>query len=333
MYRPRIKLLYLHLAEEFGGAERTSYDLLALLSPEVFEVTLIIPKRLHAFFSSIPSICVLFSEDIGISLEFDSSSSFSKNVKLTAAALRRHNPDIAFGSIHYSAALLAFAKKSFNLQTAVISGLHRPAAQYLKQFVPREEERAFLRNVFLSLCRISDLIIVPSNGVRDECVFDFQAEEEKIAVIPNGVDVRTIKKKAKELSDYRFPDDIRIIGTACRLAEEKNLPLLIRSFAEVRKDYRTKLVIIGDGPEKTGLENLARFPRHRERCLFSRFSGEPLQVYGALQRICAYLLSRGIWQFHPGSHGVQSPCCRYRLSLRSKRDHHGPQEWPFSPYE
>ena len=288
-----IRLLYLHLAEEFDGAESTPYNLLANLSPATYKVTLIIPGKLHTFFSSIPSLCIVRSEDIGLGLEFKASSSFSKNVKVVAETLSNGMFDLALGSTHYSSALLALAKKSFNVPTAAISCLRRPATHYLEHYVSDKAERAFLQNVFLSLCRISDGIIVPSGGLKDECVYDFDAEREKVTVIPDAVDIQTIKKKIREHPNVQFPAEFRIIGTVCRLAEEKNLPLLIRSFAEVRKDYRTKLVIIGDGPEKTNLENLVRFPWHRRRCLFSRFSGEPFQVYGALQHICAYLPFEG----------------------------------------
>ena len=38
----------------------------------------------------------------------------------------------------------------------------------------------------------------------------------------------------------------------------KNIPTIIQVFAEVRKQLQAKLVMVGDGPEKAGAEQLAR---------------------------------------------------------------------------
>src|SRR5690349_6227660 len=38
----------------------------------------------------------------------------------------------------------------------------------------------------------------------------------------------------------------------------KNIPVVIQTFAEVRKHLNAKLVMVGDGPEKPGAEQMAR---------------------------------------------------------------------------
>jgi N-acetyl-alpha-D-glucosaminyl L-malate synthase BshA len=45
---------------------------------------------------------------------------------------------------------------------------------------------------------------------------------------------------------------------ASNFRQVKNIPAVIHVFAEVRKKVRSKLVMIGDGPEKAGAEQLAR---------------------------------------------------------------------------
>jgi N-acetyl-alpha-D-glucosaminyl L-malate synthase BshA len=45
---------------------------------------------------------------------------------------------------------------------------------------------------------------------------------------------------------------------ASNFRQVKNIPAVIQVFAEVRQRVRSKLVMIGDGPEKAGAEQLAR---------------------------------------------------------------------------
>jgi len=47
------------------------------------------------------------------------------------------------------------------------------------------------------------------------------------------------------------------IGAVGRLVEVKNFPLLLRAFAELRKEADVRLLIVGEGPERQALEALA----------------------------------------------------------------------------
>ena len=52
--------------------------------------------------------------------------------------------------------------------------------------------------------------------------------------------------------------DTRVLMHASNFRPVKNIPAVIHTFAEVRKRIRSKLVMIGDGPEKAGAEQLVR---------------------------------------------------------------------------
>jgi L-malate glycosyltransferase len=54
------------------------------------------------------------------------------------------------------------------------------------------------------------------------------------------------------------PPDTRVLMHASNFRPVKNIPTVIRIFAEVRKQVRAKLVMVGDGPEKPPAEQLAR---------------------------------------------------------------------------
>ena len=52
--------------------------------------------------------------------------------------------------------------------------------------------------------------------------------------------------------------DTKVLMHASNFRPVKNIPVIIQVFAEVRKKLQAKLVMVGDGPEKAGAEQLAR---------------------------------------------------------------------------
>ncbi len=54
------------------------------------------------------------------------------------------------------------------------------------------------------------------------------------------------------------PPDTKVLMHASNFRPVKNIPVVIQTFAEVRKRMKAKLVMVGDGPEKPGAEALAR---------------------------------------------------------------------------
>lgn len=275
-----IKILFLHPADIFYGAERISYNLLKNINKELFEVTLITSKSLSPQFSFIPSDSILSLEGIGLSLYFSNSTSFSKDVRVVADILKSNAFDIAFGMMHYASSLLACAKKIYHPKIKVISSPRGSCNIFLHECI-KSEERAFYKILFTLFCHYSDGLIVPSNGVKDECVLNFGAKSEKVAVINNSVDLRAIQQKSKEQPDMPFPDDFFLISTACRLSQEKNLSFLIKVFSELRKKLKVKLLIIGDGPEKADLQALCKGLNLTDEVYFTGFQENPFKYIAA----------------------------------------------------
>jgi len=86
--------------------------------------------------------------------------------------------------------------------------------------------------------------------------------EKKLAVIENGIDLDAF---AEELHDggrtreaFGIPPQVPVIGTVGRLSEVKRQDVLLRAFAQVRKRFESaRLLIVGDGPLRKNLEELA----------------------------------------------------------------------------
>lgn len=101
------------------------------------------------------------------------------------------------------------------------------------------------------LLSVADKVIAVSDQTKDDLVL-LGVKEEKIMVVPNGIDYRRIR----EVSPAKEELDLVYLG---RLIKPKNVDVLLRAVANLKKEFpRLKLGIVGDGPEKKNLEGLAR---------------------------------------------------------------------------
>ena len=83
-------------------------------------------------------------------------------------------------------------------------------------------------------------------------------QEKKLHVIPLGIDIPTFLNKTeakKHLLEH--PTDKFIFGTIANHYKTKGLDILLQAFAQYKKtSSHSKLILIGDGPEKNKLQKL-----------------------------------------------------------------------------
>jgi N-acetyl-alpha-D-glucosaminyl L-malate synthase BshA len=104
----------------------------------------------------------------------------------------------------------------------------------------------------------SDAITAVSNNLRKETYHSFAIEKE-IEVIHNFVDVQRFDKKP--LDAFRkvlAPNGERIIAHASNFRKVKRVNDIIRIFANINKAVPSKLLMVGDGPDRPGAEELCR---------------------------------------------------------------------------
>jgi len=94
--------------------------------------------------------------------------------------------------------------------------------------------------------KLPNQIIAVSEHTKENLIRELKVKEEKIAVIPNAIDIEEINKvkPSKEKSDIIF---------AGRLISHKNVNILIKAMSHLK---HKKLIIIGDGPEMQNLKSL-----------------------------------------------------------------------------
>jgi L-malate glycosyltransferase len=104
----------------------------------------------------------------------------------------------------------------------------------------------------------SDAITAVSKSLRDETYHSFQIEKE-IEVIYNFVDIERFSKKP--LDAFRktlAPNGEKILAHASNFRKVKRVNDVIKVFAAIHKEVPCKLLMVGDGPDRPGAEELCR---------------------------------------------------------------------------
>ena len=112
--------------------------------------------------------------------------------------------------------------------------------------------RAYMEKEMETSCRRADLIITISEFSKQEIVKYMHVEPKKIAVVPCGIDHSVFHDKIKEEAVTKMKEKYHLaepyflyLGT---LEPRKNIPVIIRAYAELRKrkgDKIPKLVLAG----------------------------------------------------------------------------------------
>jgi glycosyltransferase involved in cell wall biosynthesis len=128
---------------------------------------------------------------------------------------------------------------------------------------------------------VSDAVAV---ALRD----DYNFPPRKLVTVRNGVDVdrfRDDQVAALRLrAEWQVPASCILFGAVCRLVPEKGLDLCLQAFRRVLDGVgpSTYLVVVGDGPERDGLERLAERLGLWHRVRFAGFRTDVPEVLSAL---------------------------------------------------
>ncbi len=140
----------------------------------------------------------------------------------------------------------------------------------------------------------SDGITAVSNNLRDETYRTFDIKKE-IQVIYNFVDVHRFHKKP--IDAFRkviAPGGERILMHASNFRKIKRVEDVVRIFANINKTVPSKLLFVGDGPERPAAESLCR---ELGLCDHMRFVGKQEQMEEILAVADLFLLTSSYESF------------------------------------
>jgi len=143
-------------------------------------------------------------------------------------------------------------------------------AQAYLPMLPDVVGTSFLQAYLPSFCKEVDLVIAPSNGLK-KVLRDLDVNTP-IDVIPNGVDIGRFEEDIQPIPREELgveKDEVLLVYSG-RLGPEKNLTFLVRAFAGAQTAYPdARLMLVGDGPERDNLEDLAARSGLQHKVVFS----------------------------------------------------------------
>ena len=205
-----------------------------------------------------------------------------------------------------------------NKQIPIVFTNHTRYDLYAKArlpLMPGEVSNSLLQAYMPDFCEAVDLVISPSNGM--EKVMRKFGVESHIEVVPNGADLKPFQKaKPISRSTFGFKDEDIILVYMGRIAQEKNLELLMQAFAGVANTLpNVQLLILGSGqkeyedelralPGELQIENRVKFagmityhklPAHLAMCdVFVTASVTEVHPYSVIEAMAAGLPVVGI---------------------------------------
>jgi 1,2-diacylglycerol 3-alpha-glucosyltransferase len=159
---------------------------------------------------------------------------------------------------------------------------------------------SYLRSILKSQC----CAIVPSK--KNANYLSSIKFSKPVRIVPNGIDLSffhdrteqhiTGGKKLRERFDIR--EDEAMIIFVGRLGAEKNVPVLLENFKEIRARKKAKLVIVGDGPDRHLLQSYSHKLGLSDSVVFTGYLRWPDEI-SRIYAVADLFMSASHSEVHP----------------------------------
>lgn len=230
-----------------GGAERILLNLARCFAQKGLKVDMVLAKAEGSLLKQLPP-------DIRL-IDLEAKSKLSILPKLVKY-LRQEKPYSMLAALHYPCEIALLAKRIAGVSTRVVVSERNHLSLEAKR-IPQLSVRLTPLAARL-LYPWADGIVAISQGVADDLANVTQISRERIDLIYNPILTPEVLTKAKQTVNHPWfqPGEPPVIIAVGRLYPQKDYPTLLRAFAQVRQVRRSRLVILGEGPEKDNINNL-----------------------------------------------------------------------------
>lgn len=206
------------------------------------------------------------------------------NYSLIELCVKLINETGKFDIIHAHDWIVAFAARVLKNAYSIplISTIH--ATEYGRNWGIHNETQKYISNVEWFLTYESWKVIVNSSHMKNEVIKVFNLPEDKIELIPNGIDIDKFKAYKRNFNFRRkyAHDYEKIIFYVGRIVNEKGVHILLDAVPKVLSNfYNAKFIIAGKGPQLDYLKNKAIATGVSNKIFFTGYISdeELLQLY------------------------------------------------------
>ena len=246
-----------------GGAERVMCTLLAASEAEraEYDIELVLLDREPPVYAP-PAWTRVH--------QLDCKSSLPRSIFALRQVFADRRPDVILSFLTRANIAAIVGTRSLGIPCVVSERIQNSA--HLGEGLSATVARHLIRIAY----PLADRIIAVSSGVAQDLENTFGVRKDKIVTIDNPVDVARIEAASRE--QPAFDVEGPYIAGVGRLTTVKNFALLIEAFRQ--SDYRGKLLIIGEGPERARLEQLVRDAQLEGRVLLRGHVDNPFPLVG-----------------------------------------------------
>jgi glycosyltransferase involved in cell wall biosynthesis len=276
-----IRALVVAVTLRGGGAERQIVHLLNGLNRDQFEPHLYLFKEEGIYLEDLPEDLPLISPRVEHKVELPR---VLVHLRRTILSLK---PDVAFSNMWPETASLISVCRS-------LPARKRPKVIVGIQNNPRFYGLWRVRTVQWLRSDI-DRLVACSPGVR-EALVSLHPSFRRARVIPNAVDLYSIREQARKTVEHPWVDDsVPILVAMGRLVEQKGFHHLLPAIQLLRRRLAVRLWILGKGPLKPELEYQARELGISDAVQFLGFQSNPFKY---IARSDVFVLS-SLWEGLP----------------------------------
>ncbi len=209
--------------------------------------------RLHTLLADPGGIAVLLRP---VLLPIKSSTKI-RYISDLARYLRRERPDVLISAMTNPNLVALWARRLSRVPVRIVVSERNTLSSFVKH-KKRQWRWRFMPSLVNRTYMLADEIIAVSNYVADDLAAIATLPRESITTIYNPVVTREISEQSAIRPDHAWlaKPDIPVILAAGRLTSAKDFSTLVRAFAQVRKHRRVRLVILGEGPQRTSLQTM-----------------------------------------------------------------------------
>ena len=272
-----------------GGAERVTLNLLKGLSPEQFELELVLISARGQFLAQLPAHVKL------VDLR---ASGVTGAILPLARYLRRRRPAVLLSHLSHVNVGALVARALAGTRTKLVLVEHNDLSS-----VPQAKKRRFgwlgwlkrpqrrlLPHIIRRLYRRADAVVGVSEGVSSFVRRRFNVPAALVHTIYNPVVDDTLLERSRQPPEHPWllERDVPTVIAVGRLDEQKDFATLLRAFAKVREHRDVRLIIFGEGPHRERLEALTQELGIAEATSLPGFTQNP---YAAMRHASLLALS------------------------------------------
>ncbi|MBL0389243.1 glycosyltransferase [Tumebacillus sp. ITR2] len=261
-----------------GGAERVTLNLAAGFAKAGHEVKLVVPDASGSFRNEIPA---------GVTLVDLQAGRVTRALPALVRFLKKERPAVLLSALNYANVIALLAVRLARVDTQVFVAEHTSISRTMGSKSPAIRVMVGLMRI---LYKKAARVVCVSEGVAEDLHRIIKIGEHSLKVIYNPILNERMTELAQENVFHSWFGESEppvLIGVG-RLTGVKDFSNLLRAFALVRKQERSRLMILGEGDERAHLEALVEELGVGDDVWMPGFVGNP---YAYIRQSALFVLS------------------------------------------